>query len=329
MLVVIGIIVLIIGFALPMTLKAWRQGDRARTAADLNTIGIALDAFKNDFGEYPRVETPGTGFAVLGKSLVGPLDSTTSTFTNPSIAVGTPAKAGTVYYTGAWNPNAPPNFGVVQYVALLDTENPPPGVGTWSDSTNGGPTFTDGADGPGFRIRTGGAIKQPYLQPGKFKMQGLALLDHNGNPILYFPKSPVAVNINIRNGANPGHYVSARTNPPVQGAINAPTMFNFDDNVYLATATSSDPTSANRALAKMQAILGMRDPGSLASGSAANGILASSESAATEAPYLLWSAGPDQLFGPVDDVLDASGTAKDRFTIDRLVQKCDDVTNFR
>ena len=35
--------------------------------------------------------------------------------------------------------------------------------------------MTDGADGPGFRVRQGGKITPAYLPAGKFKQQGLAL----------------------------------------------------------------------------------------------------------------------------------------------------------
>ena len=74
LLVVIGIIVVLIAIAVPMTLKAYRAGDRARTQADLNTIATGLEAFKADFGDYPRPDTSGTntGFATLGKYLIGP-----------------------------------------------------------------------------------------------------------------------------------------------------------------------------------------------------------------------------------------------------------------
>src|SRR5688500_15384527 len=53
-LVVIGIMVVIAGIAIPMINKARKQGIRVRVAGDLNTIGVALEAYKNDFGDYPR-----------------------------------------------------------------------------------------------------------------------------------------------------------------------------------------------------------------------------------------------------------------------------------
>src|SRR5829696_9407753 len=75
LLVVIGIIVLLAGLLLPMLYKTYRSASRTRLAADLNSIGVALDAYKSDFGDYPRVPAAGTGFAVLGKALIGPGDA--------------------------------------------------------------------------------------------------------------------------------------------------------------------------------------------------------------------------------------------------------------
>src|SRR5690349_9673228 len=72
MLVVIGIIVLVVSITVPMVMKAYKAGDRARTAADLQAISVALEAFKTDFGDYPRPEAANTGFAQLGRYLIGP-----------------------------------------------------------------------------------------------------------------------------------------------------------------------------------------------------------------------------------------------------------------
>ena len=36
------------------------------------SIGVALDAYKADFGDYPRAEQNYTGFAVLCKALISP-----------------------------------------------------------------------------------------------------------------------------------------------------------------------------------------------------------------------------------------------------------------
>src|SRR4051812_41748516 len=71
MLVVIGIIVLLAGLTIPMVVKARRSAGRTKLASDFGTISQALEEYKNTFGDYPRVEQPNTGFAVLGRALIG------------------------------------------------------------------------------------------------------------------------------------------------------------------------------------------------------------------------------------------------------------------
>src|SRR5262249_55450637 len=123
-LVVIGIIVVIAGITLPMILRSWRSASRTRIAADLNTIATALEEYRKDFGDYPRIPTDpvtgrtieGTGFAVLCKALYspGPADMVGSW---PACTV--PYNAGTVALQGVL-PNA------VQYLALKETSTPAP-----------------------------------------------------------------------------------------------------------------------------------------------------------------------------------------------------------
>src|SRR4051812_23042576 len=81
MLVVIGIIVVVVGLATPMITRAWRAGDRAATLADLQAIATALEAYKQDHGDYPRItETTAfsagpndyTGARMLCRALIGP-----------------------------------------------------------------------------------------------------------------------------------------------------------------------------------------------------------------------------------------------------------------
>ena len=52
--VVVAIVVLLMATMLPMVNRARVSAKRARMAMDLNTIGIALDAYRDDFGDYPR-----------------------------------------------------------------------------------------------------------------------------------------------------------------------------------------------------------------------------------------------------------------------------------
>src|SRR5688500_18624812 len=105
MLVVIGIIVLVLGITTPMITRAWRTGDRTRSAADLAAISTALEAYRQDHKMYPPVGAANTGFAVLAKALAAPGGTT-----------GAPAYSPTVdYSTGD-----AVSQGAVEYVALND-----------------------------------------------------------------------------------------------------------------------------------------------------------------------------------------------------------------
>ena len=77
LLVVIGIIVLIASIATPMVVSARRNANRVRVQSDLNAIATALDAYKNDFKDYPRPTInpadPNTArVPVLAWALLGP-----------------------------------------------------------------------------------------------------------------------------------------------------------------------------------------------------------------------------------------------------------------
>ncbi len=297
LLVVVGIIVLLAGLLLPMLYKTFRSASKTRLAADLSTIATALDAYKSDFGDYPRVNVPGTGFAVLGKALVSPYDASPTATLPPS---SSPFKAGSVGNNGGTFTS--------QFVALRDTSMAVGGT-DWAQFT-----YSDGADGPGFRTRPQGKISSPYLPVDKFKRQGLALLDHNGNPIMYFPASAVKINLNQTGATGTGYYISSAN---LVSTVAAPTMFNFDDNGTLAVSMSTDPTpSAQKSLSRMQAMMGLRTFG--------NPSVVPPGKQPVSVPFLLWSPGADGIFGPAEDV---SSFGTDAQLIDRAVRKCDDVAN--
>ena len=56
MLVVIGILVALVTILLPAIGKAYRTSIRTRMAADLAAISTGLEAYKADFGDYPRYD---------------------------------------------------------------------------------------------------------------------------------------------------------------------------------------------------------------------------------------------------------------------------------
>ena len=277
MLVVIGIIVVLVGLAAPMITRAWRAGDRAATFADLQAIATALEAYKQDHGDYPRIveaqafggtTTSGpTGFLgarMLCRALIGP------------------------------GPGFSSNVRMI-----------PDGAGVTPN-----PNQPETLPGPGFRIRPQGRIFGPYLPPAKFKMAPtpgsagtepgyFALMDRYAKPILYYPATGKP---NIRMGV--ASYVGdrAQTDP-------ATSLYNWRDN--RGDATANQPMN----IAAMRRMLGDEN---------ANGTIDGPESAAYEGPFILWSGGPDETFGPAAGM--PVGTPQE---VRRAVQKSDDITNFR
>ena len=283
LLVVIGIIILVVGIAMPSITTAWKKADRARTAGDLQAIATALEAYKQDHGDYPRVRfeagitntadrpNPPTGAQILCQALIAPAPETES--------------------GGAANQRRK----------------------------------QDGAPGPGFRVRgTSGRVYGPYLPPERFKVRtpGVAtepnppgyltmcILDRYDKPILYFPASATKPNITVTANGVPGFVHSDA--PTGNGPQSEFSMYDADDNFVHFRRSATDPDAVRR----MRLMLGDRDM---------NGIIqsATGEAAATTGPFLLWSAGPDEQFGPNADA------APDRTTLDAQdVGRCDDVTNF-
>src|SRR5215207_5817493 len=75
--VVVAIVVLLLATLLPMVGRARVSAKRARMAMDLNAIAIALNAYRDDFGDYPRpTETDYSsnqrGAAILCRALLAP-----------------------------------------------------------------------------------------------------------------------------------------------------------------------------------------------------------------------------------------------------------------
>jgi hypothetical protein len=90
-------------------------------------------------------------------------------------------------------------------------------------------------------------------------------------------------------------------------------MYDADDNLNAFARTPGDP----QAIQRLRMMLGDKNN---------NGMIetANNETAASTEPYLLWSAGPDEIFGP-----DASMAAPNGTLDLKDVEKCDDITNFR
>ena len=170
--------------------------------------------------------------------------------------------------------------------------------------------------GPGFRTRKSsdnrtaqGQVHGPYLKPDLFKMvdpAGLAmpdvpghwaLMDRYNRPILYYSANGKP-NVKLDKGLL-GDWDYIKPNPP---------KYNVRDNAH------PDVTMPVQKLALMLGDYNM------------NGKVDVGEEVNAERPFLLWSAGPDEQFGPVAITTGAKDLTDD---LKKKVQLADDVTNFR
>jgi type IV pilus assembly protein PilA len=125
LLVVIGIILLVIGIATPMLLRAYRAAERTRVAGDLQAVATALEAYNADHGQYPAVTATGqlAGSRVLVQALIAPAPRTVDGHDGPGFRIPPPAdpnaRQGRVY-----GPYIPPDRfqlrdeGTQEYVML-------------------------------------------------------------------------------------------------------------------------------------------------------------------------------------------------------------------
>jgi prepilin-type N-terminal cleavage/methylation domain-containing protein len=289
LLVVIGIIVLLATFLLPVVKYAQIHASRASTAADLLVISEALEAYKADFGDYPRLDHqnhPGLPIVIGAPLLCWALVA-------PGPAVSKP-------------------------------------LATQGNLLNPG----DGADGPGFRLRgTTGPVKGPYLPPDRFLIGTIdwwgvvhqpgvvtsnaiqtanfndaedVLADRYNSAILYFPATRGANPASSPNGFVKPKYIPPIPSKPLTAAQN-PGLFYYDDNAILLDL-SVPPNSSNSGHPG-------GNPLNLTRGNNwkvmayrlgdtnYNGTIDQGEVPVTTGPYLLWSAGPDTIFGNDDDVM--------------------------
>lgn len=291
--VVVGIIALLMAIVVPAILASQRKAAKTKAAAELIAIATAIDAYKADFGDIPRTP-PNIGFAVLGKALFSP---------GPENAAATPAG-------GLQAPTAPFLAGAVgstgsgvnykEFVAYGEPDTSALGANVASGGVGGAGWaeygYSDGKDGPGFRVRVGSKPYPGYLQPEKFKIRGLAVLDNWGNPILYFPARPGNV------AKTPGWVLLANGGTPV---------FNAGDNITFFYRPSD--TDNTKAMKRMSALV-VKDTTDF------DGTVPTGASAASTGPFLLWSAGPDGKYGV--DYANANPT-KDE------IGKNDDIANFK
>jgi type II secretory pathway pseudopilin PulG len=270
-LVVVGIAVVCCALLMPALNRARARAVQVQVISNLRTISVAIETYKQEHkGSYPWVR--GT-YAVPG-------------------------------YTGTWTKGY--NGSIVLCHALV-------GPGDHDD--------LDGDEDPqlGFRTLAGGRVYGPYLPTDGFKirdwaaagrtddipaksMRAPALCDNFGNPILYFPASPVRRNVRLapRSQTEAAPYIGSSET----------SRYDLSDNFGPAPKSGpfgrpADPSSTE-ATKRVHVMLGDRN---------ANGVVDADEQEVNE-PFLLWSAGADGLYGPEVPSADAAAN-------------CDDATNFR
>jgi prepilin-type N-terminal cleavage/methylation domain-containing protein len=341
LLVVIGIIVLLAGLAVPMVLRAYKQGNKTRTKADLNTIAIALNAYKGDFGDYPRVmdsvfpQANGVQFAIKGnnlgptvlcKALIGPGGQSEADKLRHG-AIADNFDSSLQYQPGYVVLNTGLTFVCIQKTNL-------PAEQTSNEEFWAPVPSVDGAVGPGFRTRRlpgadgtlgtdddvfQGKVWGPYLQAENFRVAGMNLYDRDEAPILYFPANPRVVNIRDRLSGADGGYVGS--DPANRASEQA--MYDADDCIQFFWHANDPAGDYARALRRMRGMLGEYNPSDESLGTNFDGKIDVHETPVTEAPFILWTAGPDGLFGPP-----GPSAAPDWKPVKRDFDRCDDVTSF-
>jgi prepilin-type N-terminal cleavage/methylation domain-containing protein len=161
MLAVIGIIVLLVGILLPTIMSARRNAEKNAVRMELQTIALALDAYKADFGDYPRPPNDKRKYRLLAWALIGPYDGT------PISGVTDPLAGGTSLLDGATGPGFRTSFAIVGGVEK--------GSKVW------GPYLAPDK----FRVATPANNLDFPTTPADLRWD---ILDRYGSPIEYFPR---------------------------------------------------------------------------------------------------------------------------------------------
>lgn len=329
-LVVIGIIAVLAGLLIPTIGKLRREAGRNRAKADLATIATALDAYKLDFGDIPRPDPASSdlGAAILCKALLGPggdglqPDGTTPDLSDPPDHRADAHPENEFSYMAGEFFRVPASNPPETYITLI---NVPDAIATYSGQYMYFTKFDsrDGADGAGFRKGTGGGkVWGPYLSADKFPSRGMFLLDHYDQPILYFPARPGARNLTVA----PSYVDQGK------GQFNPKDGFEqFRRHPAEDTASVNDLSDAKnkKVQNRIRIMLGDFDADGRINSVTMPDTSTRMETAVS-VPYLLWSAGPDTIFGPAGfDIPDSAFTPAQIQDAINAVEKCDDVTNFR
>jgi prepilin-type N-terminal cleavage/methylation domain-containing protein len=269
MLVVIGIVAVIIGIAVPVLVVARQKSTNARIQADMASIAIALSAYKADFGDFPRVEE--------ARKFPAAINIPNDLF-NPA------------YISGA---------------ELLCWSL----VGPYGQTGGGGFTPGDGADGSGFRLNPSGRgqVYASYLNAERFRWgkdatfsRYPALLDYADKQILYFTSRPGQRTMSTITVGGVD-YQAQDVCDPAKGYVSrgSASIWDLRDN---EAAFAASPFDAPQRLQKFAQVMGNRDGTGVIAYQIQAGQVLMNEQPIT-APFVLLAAGTDNLYGTSDDIL--------------------------
>jgi prepilin-type N-terminal cleavage/methylation domain-containing protein len=193
---VIGIIVLLTSILVPSITRAVRAAQRTRMQYDLQSIATALESYKHDHHEYPRVARgSGLGANILARALIGPA---------PTLPI-----TGDKDFDGAEGP----------------------GFRTRSAVADGSGGFVQQGKvwGPYLPPDQFRPVQIPFTGPTDLHW---VIMDRKDVPILYFPVHR-GTNINAASGYVDDSSTSSNINPMFDLADNAPGAPPFSGGYYL------------------------------------------------------------------------------------------------
>jgi prepilin-type N-terminal cleavage/methylation domain-containing protein len=295
---IIAVLATLIGVAVTRVRKG---ADKFKLAAQLQTIGVALDAYKSDFQSYPVTSVDDSlrlaaasattaddvanaaglrGARLLCKALLGMTGGQS----------GTIGAVGSTYDLNRPNQDGKPGPGFIVVGRS--------GVATIKDAAgemNGkvsGPYLAESA------LRFSKTTPAGALDPDKAYDDTTVLIDGNDKPILYYPCLNPQATINLPGpGSLAGMFVAGAdpTGPGDLANTAVPMYRGTDNSTWLPIATFRKKLGDT----------------------SADGVIVAPEQAVTRGNYILWTAGPDGIFGENPNV---AANSPDRV---------DDVTNFQ
>ena len=274
LLIVLIVITVLASISLATLRKSMRYGQDSRVRADLNTISFALEAYRADFGDYPRpTDTDrGTdrGARILAKALLGNGDMLTS--------LPSPLNATLINADGANGPGfrlrKTVNGSTFSYLGRPQG----PYLSPDFKPTKINPLQYDSSKSVGKVWEAGSWINVDADD-------GYKIVDYWGNPIIYYVAKPfITADLNSASG-----YV-ATSDPnspnPIKPFVNA-----FDNLGCTAVPMMSE--------SGLRTVLSAKNDGAY-----------NTAKTPPLAAYYLISAGADGVFGTTDDIIFSGGSSK-------------------